>query len=82
MAAKFARILDAHPNYNIWDARQHLRQAGNFWTNGWSEKNGYGRVNATAVVGKLRPGPPVEFYARKSRNRREVIFTLPAGRRR
>jgi len=75
VAAKFARILDAHPNYNIWDARQHLRQAGNFWTNGWSEKNGYGRVNETAVVGKLRPGPPVEFYARKSRNRHEVIFT-------
>jgi hypothetical protein len=74
-AAKFARILDAHPNYNIWDARQHLRQAGNFWTNGWTETNGYGRVNENAVVGKLLPGPPVEFYARKSRNRRQVIFT-------
>jgi hypothetical protein len=74
-AAKFARILDAHPNYNIWDARQHLRQAASFWTNGWSETNGYGRANETAVVGKLLPGPPVEFYARKSRNRHQVIFT-------
>lgn len=75
VAAKFARILDAHPNYNIWDARQHLRQAASFWTNGWSETNGYGRVNENAVVGKLLPGPPVEFYARKSRNRHQVIFT-------
>jgi hypothetical protein len=74
-AAKFARILDAHPRYNIWDARQHLRQAANFWTNGWSEMNGYGRPNESAAVGKLLPGPPVEFYARKSRNRHDVIFT-------
>jgi hypothetical protein len=75
VAAKFARILDAHPSYNIWDARQHLRQAASFWTNGWSEMNGYGRVNENAVVGKLLPGPPVEFYARKSRSRHQVIFT-------
>jgi hypothetical protein len=75
VAAKFARILDAHPDYNIWDARQHLRQAASFWTNGWAEKNGYGRVDETAVVGRLLPGPPVEFRAERSRERRKVLFT-------
>ena len=75
LAAKFARILDAHPNYNIWDARQHLRQAASFWASGWTETNGYGRVNERAVVGKLLPGPPVEFMAARSHDRRQVIFT-------
>ncbi len=65
LAAKFARILDAHPNYNIWDARQHMRQAASFWASGWTETNGYGRVNERAVVGKLLPGPPVEFHGRE-----------------
>ena len=75
LAAKFARILDAHPNYNIWDARQHMRQAASFWASGWTETNGYGRVNEHAVVGKLLPGPPVEFLAARSHDRRQVIFT-------
>ncbi len=74
LAAKFARILDAHPNYNIWDARQHLRQAASFWAAGWTETNGYGRVNEQAIVGRLLPGPPVEFEAVKSRNRHKVGF--------
>jgi hypothetical protein len=75
LAAKFARILDAHPNYNIWDARQHMRQAASFWASGWTEANGYGRVNEHAVVGKLLPGPPVEFLAAKSRDGHRVVFT-------
>ncbi|MBE0545180.1 MAG: hypothetical protein IH623_27905 [Verrucomicrobia bacterium] len=74
-ATKFAKILDTHPHYNIWDARQHLRQAASFWDIGWNETNGFGRVNENAVVGKLRPGPPLEFRAVKSRNRRQVHFT-------
>jgi hypothetical protein len=41
LAAKFARVLDAHPNYNIWDAREYLRQAASFWETGWTETNGY-----------------------------------------
>jgi hypothetical protein len=75
LASKFARVLDAHPNYNIWDARQHLRQAASFWATGWTETNGYGRMNEPAVVGKLLPGPPVEFQAAKSRDRHQVVFT-------
>ena len=75
VAAKFARILDAHPGYNIWDARQHLRQAASFWARGWDETNGFGRVNEKAVVNKLLPGAPVQFFARKSRSRRQVSFT-------
>jgi hypothetical protein len=74
LAAKFARVLDAHPNYNIWDARQHLRQAASYWSTGWTETNGYGRVNEKTVVGKLLPGPPVEFQAARSRDRHKVVF--------
>ena len=75
LAAKFAKILDRHPGYNIWDAREHLRQAASFWSTGWMEANGYGRVNEQAVVGKLLPGPPVEFLAVKTHDGRGVSFT-------
>lgn len=75
VAAKFAKVLDAHPNYNIWDAREHLRQAGSFWASGWTETNGYGCVDEKAMVGKLFPAPPVDFNIIKSRNRRQVTFT-------
>ncbi len=74
VAARFSRILDAHPEYNIWDAREHLRQAASYWTNGWTEANGYGRVNERTTVAKLLPGPPVEFMAVKSRDRHQVTF--------
>jgi hypothetical protein len=75
LAAKFARLLDAHPEYNIWDGREHLRQAGSFWAGGWTEANGYGRVNERAVVGKLLPGPPVNFLVLKSHHRDKVGFS-------
>lgn len=74
LAAKFTRVLDAHPRYNIWDARAHLRQAGSFWAAGWTETNGYGRVNEQAIVNRLLPGPPVEFQAIRSRDRHRVVF--------
>jgi hypothetical protein len=74
LAAKFAHVLDTHPIYNIWDAREFLRQAASFWPTGWTETNGYGRVNEQAVVGKLLPGPPVEFQAVRARNRHQVRF--------
>jgi hypothetical protein len=75
LAAKFAKILDRHPAYNIWDARQHLRQAASFWDQGWTERNGYGRVNLNAHVGKLVPAPPVDFKILLARNGRQVHFT-------
>jgi hypothetical protein len=75
LAAKFAKILDRHPAYNIWDARQHLRQAASFWEQGWTERNGYGRVNLNARVGKLGPAPPVDFKVLLARNGRQVHFT-------
>jgi len=74
VAAKFAKILDRHPEYNIWDARQHLRQAASFWDRGWTERNGYGRVDLNATVGELMPAPPLEFRASLSRNARQVNF--------
>jgi hypothetical protein len=75
VAAKFAAILDAHPSYNIWDAREYLRQAASFWSTGWTETNGYGRVNEKAQVSKLLPGPPLEFQLRPSPDRHQVWFT-------
>jgi hypothetical protein len=74
-AAKFALILDAHPQYNIWDARQHMRQSATFWSAGWTETNGYGRADEKAIVTKLLPGPPVDFTVTKSRDRHHVNFS-------
>src|SRR5262249_3905917 len=74
-AAKFAHILDAHPRYNIWDARQHLRQAASFWATGWNETNGYGRVNENAEVSSLLPGPPLAFQANLGPDHHRVLFS-------
>ena len=43
LAAKLAEVMQAHPDYNLWDARQHLRQSASYYTSGWGETNGYGR---------------------------------------
>lgn len=76
LAAKFAHVLDQHPDFNIWDAREYLRQSASFWRKGWTERNGYGRVTYPIfITGKLLPGPPVEFNTRLSRSLRQVIFT-------
>jgi hypothetical protein len=75
VAAKFAKILDAHPSYNIWDARQHMRQAASHYAEGWTEQEGFGRVNENAVITNLLPGMPVEFWGMKSRDNRKVVFT-------
>ncbi len=74
-ASRFAKILDTHPEYNIWDARQHLRQSASNWATGWNETNGYGRPNENARIGPLEPGPPVALKAERSRDRHSVKFT-------
>jgi hypothetical protein len=74
LAARFARVLDAHPEYNIWDAREHLRQCGSFWASGWTETNGYGRANEKAAAGQLLPGAPVDFQVVRSRDGHRVNF--------
>jgi hypothetical protein len=74
-AARFAHILESHPNYNIWDAREHLRQAASFWTSGWNETNGYGVVSEQASVSHLLPAPPVEFSVIKTRDNHQVNFS-------
>ena len=56
-------MLDAHPNYNIWDAREHLRQAASFWATGWTETNGYGRVNENAVWASCCRGRPSSSWS-------------------
>jgi len=75
VAARFAKILDAHPEYNIWDARQHLRQTATFWASGWTEMNGYGRPRDEIKVDKLEPAPPVDFQIRTMPDRRRVLFS-------
>lgn len=74
LAARFARVLDTHPAFNIWDAREFMRQAASFWDKGWTEVNGYGRVNENAFVGTLLPGPPVDFHAVRSHDQHQVVF--------
>lgn len=73
-ASRFAKLLDTHPEYNIWDARQHLRQSASNWSTGWNETNGYGRPNENALIGPLEPGPPVAFKVERSRDRHSVKF--------
>jgi hypothetical protein len=75
VAARFAKVLDAHPEYNIWDARQHLRQSATYWASGWTELNGYGRAGEDVAVGALLPAPPVEFEISKSRDHHRVSFS-------
>lgn len=75
VAAKFAKVLDAHPDYNIYDARQFLRQSASYWSRGWTETNGYGRPNENARIAKLLPGPPLEFRTAMSEDHRHVTFS-------
>ncbi|MDB6064053.1 MAG: hypothetical protein JWR26_261 [Pedosphaera sp.] len=74
LAARFARILDAHPKYNIWDAREHMRQAASRFAEGWTEKNGFGRVDEKASVATLLPGAPVDFRMQPSKDGTSVAF--------
>ena len=67
VAGKLAQILDANPQYNIWDARQHLRQSSSYYQTGWIEDGGYGRPPAhPARIAVLDPAPPLEIQAVKS----------------
>jgi hypothetical protein len=75
LAAKFARVLEDHPRYNIWDARQHLRQVASNWEQGWNERIGYGRVDLSRRVDKLLPAPPIEFRTDILDGGHRVLFT-------
>ena len=41
VAGKLAQILEANPQYNLWDARQHLRQSSSLYGAGWIEDGGW-----------------------------------------
>lgn len=75
VAAKFAKLLDENPKYNIWDARAHLRQSASNWEAGWNENTGYGRPNLDTPIDKLVPQPPVAFKVNVSPDRRQVEFS-------
>jgi hypothetical protein len=76
IAAKLAHILDAHPEYNLWDARQHLRQSSSYYVSGWREDGGYGRPpTEQAPIGALDLAPPLEIQASKSADGKSVTLS-------
>ena len=76
VAGKLARILEAHPEYNTWDARQHLRQTASHYAAGWVEDGGYGRPpSQPESVAELDPAPPVEIEATRSAAGDTVSFS-------
>ena len=73
VAGKLTQIIDANPQYNLWDARQHLRQGCSYYPTGWVEDGGYGRPPAhPAKIPVLDPAPPLEIQAIKSADGRSV----------
>jgi hypothetical protein len=76
LAAKLARVLEANPGCNVWDARQHLRQSASLYAAGWREDGGYGRPPAgLAKIAKLDLAPPLEIHAQKSTDGKSVAFS-------
>jgi hypothetical protein len=72
IAGRLANILDDNPTYNIWDARQHLRQQATLYSN-WTQANGYGKAT-NDVVSELGIAPPLECQATKAGNNGSVTF--------
>lgn len=60
IAGKLSRIFYENPTYNLWDARQHLRQLGSHYSSGWSREHGYGKVANTYSDLVLNVAPPIE----------------------
>lgn len=76
VSAKLAKIFLNNPSYNIWDARQHLRQTASNYSLGWTENQGFGRPNETyASVTTLDVAPPVDISYVLSRINSVVTFT-------
>jgi hypothetical protein len=72
VAGKFATIMDAHPSYNIFDGRQHLRQLCG--GGAWVEDGGYGRpLVSNEPISSLNAAPPLELQA--SINDNVISFT-------
>jgi hypothetical protein len=75
VAAKLAHILDAHPHYNVWDARQHLRQISSHYASGWVEDGGYGRPPAfPEKIAMLEPAPPLDIRAERAADGKSIAF--------
>jgi hypothetical protein len=77
VAAKLARLLEANPGYNPWDARQHLRQVSSHYAAGWQEKGGYGQPPAgpPPALTRLDLAPPLGFAATRSEDGGTVTFS-------
>jgi phage gp36-like protein len=71
-AGRVAKFFDDHPAYNLFDAREHLREAASFYDN-WVEDGGYGRATSGAEAA-LDLAPPLEVYALIDDGRRGVTF--------
>jgi hypothetical protein len=76
VAGKLARLFDANPGYNPWDARQHLRQTASGYATGWREDGGFGRPSTYPVpLSHLDPAPPFEAAATLAPDAKSVVFT-------
>ena len=76
IAAKLSRILDLNPSYNIWDARQHLRQSASAYSSGWTEDGGYGRPPGNpSPLQELDLAPPLDLQAMRSPDGSSVTFS-------
>jgi phage gp36-like protein len=74
VASKLAAIIDAHPEYNYYDARQHLRQICSLYPL-WTEADGFGRPDITKNINTLDLGIPTEIIATKSLDNLSVILS-------
>jgi len=74
-AARVAKIIDAHPEYNFWDIRQHLRQSCNLYPV-WNMSSGFGVAsdNSASVI-SLDLGIPTEMDATVSPDGSSVALT-------
>jgi len=76
VAGKLAQILDANPNYNLWDTRQHLRQSASHYADGWREEDGYGRPpESPATITTLDIAPPLDLQAVRAPDGKSVTFS-------
>ena len=90
-AAKYAKIKQSNPGWNVYDIRQYLRQASTYWTSGgqpvWREDGGFGYPQIANQFGMPTPfteanvtlpleaGPPMEIKYTVSADGKVVSFT-------
>ena len=72
IAGQIANIFNLHPTYNLFDARQHLRQTCTFYPT-WTEQDGYGHIQ-NEDFSTLDLAPPLAIQAILATDCKSVIF--------